>query len=213
LGDVTSKIDGKWQEFRIAANRDSPAKGCTSGCSSASSSEPLGSNNSPFTYTSDSCTVLEVMEGYDAGNAYYDVYDKGTLLFTVKGYESGAYETDPVKVKQDSNFGRGEKKLAKGDHSIEIKTNWLDQDLKDGGAGWLRITTVPCDCLKRQEWCTPGAAKKCCSGLICRLKAGDDVDGPKQCLPCVAKSKRCYQDSDCCKNRKCRRSGQIKVCK
>jgi hypothetical protein len=138
--------------------------------------------------------VLEVLGGYFVGNAYYDVYDQGTFLFTTSvGDASGAYQTDPIRAKRNSDFGRGQLKLAKGFHSIGIRTSWVNPNqYKDGGAGWFRISTVHCECLKQGEWCTLGGANKCCRGLICRLKAGDDANGPKQYLRCVTRSGRYY---------------------
>jgi hypothetical protein len=221
LGDVTSKVNGLWQEFRIRPERDSPATGCYQGCSTWPSSQPLGrGNNSPFTYFSQSCTLLEVVEGYWAGNAYYDVTactsSRCSTFRTSTGEENGAFTTDPVAAWQNNNFGRGQIKLPSGYNAVYIRTNWLDSTgFFDDGAGWFRITTVPCDadrCLTRGEWCIPGGARRCCGRRICRLQAGSDENGPRQCLNCVRRNGRCYQNSDCCNNRRCLWSGTIRRC-
>jgi hypothetical protein len=218
---VTPKIDGKWLEFRVNAQpRESSAYGCSGDCSTAASSEPLGAeNNSPYFYESSTCTYLQVLQGYDAGIAYYDVYDKGVYIFTTSvGDASGDFTRDPALAIQDPDFGRGERRLPAGFHSIDIKANWINPAYGNA-AGWLRITTTPCEkkCLTRGEWCIPGAPRprRCCRNkkLICRLKAGNDVNGPKQCLPCVPKFSRCYQNSDCCGTLRCRRNAsRIKKC-
>jgi hypothetical protein len=221
LGDVTYTVNGRWQEFRILPNRGSPATGCYQDCSTWSSSAPLGrGNNSPFSYVSQSCTLLQVGEGYWAGNAYYDVKacaSNGCVTFrTSTGDENGAYTEDPNAAWQSPAFGRGQIKLPSGYVSFEITTNWLNAfNYFDDGAGWFRITTVPCDadrCLARGEWCVPGAARRCCGRRICRLKAGNDENGPRQCLNCVGRFGRCYQNSDCCNGRRCLWSGAIRKC-
>jgi hypothetical protein len=218
---VGTKIEGKWLEFRVDAQPpNSPAYGCSVDCSTAQSSEPLGAgNDSPYFYTSDACTYLEVLQGYAAGIAYYDVYDNGAKIFTTSvGQVSGASTTDPAVAILDPNYGRGYRRLPAGFHSIEIRANWINPAYGNA-AGWLRITTTPCGlkCLKLGEWCIPGAPKpkRCCVAgrLFCRLKAGNDPSGPKQCLPCVPRAKRCTVRSDCCGGRRClRNAAGVKKC-
>lgn len=205
LKDVTDKIDGKWQEFRIRAAGGSVAFGCTSGCSSASTSEPLGSNNSPWTYTTRSCTRVEVVQGYDAGIAYYDVYDNATKIYTTSvGDDDGTTSTtNPATAWTNQKFGKGTKKRQSGTHNIVIKTNWMNPAY-GSAAGWFRIRTV--DCVNPPACKTSGvscATGTCCSGLICRRKVGDPSSAPNKCLPCSQYNQRCVRTTDCCNGREC----------
>lgn len=144
LGDVTGKINGKWQEFRATPKFGAVATGCKTGCSAATNSEPLGSNNSPWTFDTGSCTVLAVVEGYKNGNAYYNVFDNGVRIFTTsEGNEVGKFTKNPAVAWNDPDYGKGRKKLQPGFHSIVIKTKWMDEDDSFDG-GWFRIRTVAC---------------------------------------------------------------------
>jgi hypothetical protein len=202
LGDVTGKIDGKWQEFRIRAAGGSVASGCTSRCSAASTSEPLGTNTSPWKYTTRSCTRVEVVQGYGAGIAYYDVYDNGEKIYTTSvGDDDGETSTtNPATAWTNPKFGKGTKKRPAGTHSIVIKTNWMNPDY-GSAAGWFRIRTVDCvECVASGVSCATGT---CCSGLICRRKVGDPSTAPNKCLPCSQYNQRCVKDTDCCNGRRC----------
>jgi hypothetical protein len=121
-GDITSKINGKWQEFENGGATPVYVTPCLFGCSSFSSSEPLGTNGGPWTFTSSGCTILTVLEGRGTGTTIFEVEDNGVSLGnTSMGVRLNDCQDDPDFCYKDQYAGKRSFLLLSGSHSFHIK--------------------------------------------------------------------------------------------
>jgi hypothetical protein len=122
-GDITSKISGKWQEFEHGGAEGLYVKPCLFTCSGSSTSEPLGTNEGPWTYTyASGCTMLTVVEGRGTGTTIFEIEDNGKSLGnTSMGVRLNDCQEDPDFCYKDQYSGKGSFLMLPGSHSFNIK--------------------------------------------------------------------------------------------
>lgn len=200
-GNVTDKIDGKWQEFVFAAGPNQVAFPCISpewNCSTDPGSEELGVNIPPWTVKSSaSCLLLEVMEGYGGGEAVLEVFNaevsmgKTTDVPLAEG--SSSCQANPFGCYFDSGVGKGKFTLRENvQYEIRIIARRSEYPNHFDG-GWFRLKKTPCGCAGVREKCS--RAKDCCDGLVCRRKK---PRGPRKCRKCARANRFCVKDANCC---------------
>jgi hypothetical protein len=203
-GNVTDKIDGKWQEFWFGAGPNQEAFPCSAGCSADLDSEGLGDNNPPWTAKSTtSCLLLEVIEGYGGGEAVLEVFNNDVSLGKTSDIPltqgSASCQTDPTTCYVDGGVTKGKFTLQKNvQHSVRIIARRSDYSgVFDGG--WFRLKSVACSnpCAKAATVCT--ASTRCCKGLVCR---SSQPRAKSRCLACARNRQFCTKNTDCC-SKKC----------
>jgi hypothetical protein len=207
-GDVTGKINGKWQEIRYGAGASQDTDACSTGCSDASNSEGLGDNKSPWTVmSSTSCVLLEVMEGYHGGEAVFEVFNNEEESLGKTSdipIEKGSYScyADPFGCYKDPNVGKGKfmlkKNVAYSLNIVAVRSDTPNINKVDGG--WFRLKSTPCvPCAVAKEACS--STVPCCEGL--GLVCGP-IDGI--CKPdgtCAVAKEACSSTVPCCKGLVC----------
>jgi hypothetical protein len=202
-GDVSDKIDGKWQEFRYnrsLVSRD--AFPCATNCSTNNESEALLENASPWTVRSnDSCVWLHVIEGYGGGQAVFRVLNSlnnetiGNRTFVPRSRGSTTCTDDPNACYRDRNVSKARAIFEQGvDHSFRIVVVPFFEG-EDGG--WFRLRSGPCRtraaCAEARTKCHKNVT--CCEGLVCRRRR---PRGPRKCRKCARTNRFCANDAHCC---------------
>jgi hypothetical protein len=143
--DITSKINGKWQEFENGGAAPVYVTPCLFGCSSFNSSEPLGSNGGPWTFTSSGCTILTVLEGRGTGTTIFEVEDNGVSLGnTSMGVRLNDCQDDPDFCYKDQYAGKGSFLLLAGSHSFHIKQVYEVSPYVTDHAAVVPVSTWQC---------------------------------------------------------------------